>query len=199
MACRLVGAKPFKNQCWSIVNWTRRNKLKWNVNRNSFIFIQENPFENVVWEMAATLSRPQCIKLISICNDVLSYMQATRVEVDSVSIGFERGCYGEKCGNLYHTCVYLPPNNTMVFVGTNNREKSFFDQKLKQILIFVWHLSVHQANRTQSIESIYGDVIKWKHFPRHWTFVRGIHQSHVNPHHKGQWRGALMLFINAPG
>ena len=37
------------------------------------------------------------------------------------------------------------------------------------------------------------DVIKWKHFPRNWPFVRGIHQSPVNSPHKGQWRGALMF------
>ena len=39
------------------------------------------------------------------------------------------------------------------------------------------------------------DVIKWKHFPRYWPFVRGIHQSPVNSPHKGQWRGALMLTL----
>ena len=37
------------------------------------------------------------------------------------------------------------------------------------------------------------DVIKWKHFPRYWHFVRGIHRSPVNSAHKGQWRGALMF------
>ena len=37
------------------------------------------------------------------------------------------------------------------------------------------------------------DVIKWKHFPRNWPFVRGIHRSPVNSPHKGQWRGALMF------
>ena len=31
------------------------------------------------------------------------------------------------------------------------------------------------------------DVIKWKHFPRYWTFVRGIQRSPVNSPHKGQW------------
>ena len=36
------------------------------------------------------------------------------------------------------------------------------------------------------------DVIKWKHFPRCWLFVPGIHRSPVNSPHKGQWRGALM-------
>ena len=35
------------------------------------------------------------------------------------------------------------------------------------------------------------DVIKWKHFPRYWSFVRGIHRSSVNSPHKGQWRRAL--------
>ena len=33
------------------------------------------------------------------------------------------------------------------------------------------------------------DVIKWKHFPRYWPFVRGITL------HKGHWRGALMFSL----
>ena len=37
------------------------------------------------------------------------------------------------------------------------------------------------------------DVIKWKHFPRYWSFVRGIHRPPVNSPHKGQWRGALLF------
>ena len=53
----------YLNQCWNIVNWTPRKKLHWNDNRNSYIFIQENPLENVVWKMAAFLSRPQWVKL----------------------------------------------------------------------------------------------------------------------------------------
>ena len=39
------------------------------------------------------------------------------------------------------------------------------------------------------------DVIKWKHFPSYWPFVRGIHRSPVNSPHKGQWRGALMFSL----
>ena len=31
------------------------------------------------------------------------------------------------------------------------------------------------------------DVIKWKHFPRYWPFVKSPH--------KGQWRGALMFSL----
>ena len=39
------------------------------------------------------------------------------------------------------------------------------------------------------------DVIKWKHFPRYWPFVRGIYRSPVNSSHKGHWRGALMYSL----
>ena len=42
---------------------------------------------------------------------------------------------------------------------------------------------------------VHDDVIKWKHFPRYWPFVRGIHRSPVNFPHKGQWRGALMFTL----
>ena len=37
------------------------------------------------------------------------------------------------------------------------------------------------------------DVVKWKHIPRNWPFVRGIHRSPMNSPHRGQWRGALMF------
>ena len=40
MACRLVGVKPYLNQCRNIV------------------FIHENPFQSVVWKIAAILSQP---------------------------------------------------------------------------------------------------------------------------------------------
>ena len=60
MACHQAGAMPLK-QCWNIVNWTPGNRIQWNLNRNSYIFIQENALENVVWKMAAILSRPQCV------------------------------------------------------------------------------------------------------------------------------------------
>ena len=43
--------------------------------------------------------------------------------------------------------------------------------------------------------SDHDDVIKWKHFPRHWPFLRGIHRSPVNSPHKGQWSGAFMFSL----
>ena len=43
--------------------------------------------------------------------------------------------------------------------------------------------------------AVHDDVIKWKHFPRYWPFVRGIHRSTVNPPQKGQWCRALMFYL----
>ena len=52
----------YLNQCWNIVNWTFSNKLQWNFNQNSTIFIQDIVFKNVVCKMASILSRPQWVK-----------------------------------------------------------------------------------------------------------------------------------------
>ena len=38
-------------------------------------------------------------------------------------------------------------------------------------------------------------VIKWKHFPRYWPFMRGIHRSPRNSPYKGQWRGSFMFSL----
>ena len=47
----------------------------------------------------------------------------------------------------------------------------------------------------RSLPCCHDDVIKWKHFPRNWPFLRGIHRWPVNSPHKGQWRGALMFSL----
>ena len=42
---------------------------------------------------------------------------------------------------------------------------------------------------------LHDDVIKWKHFPRYWPFVRGIHRSPVTSPHNGKWRRALIFSL----
>ena len=56
-------------------------------------------------------------------------------------------------------------------------------------------MPVHKDPLSKKILSNHDDVIKWKHFPRNWPFVREIHRSPVNFLHKGQWRGALMFTL----
>ena len=52
----------YLNQGWNIVNWILRSKPQWNLNRNSYISIQENVFENVIWKVAAILWH-QCVNV----------------------------------------------------------------------------------------------------------------------------------------
>ena len=47
----------------------------------------------------------------------------------------------------------------------------------------------------RSVCSHHDDVIKWKHFPRYCSFLRGIQRSPVNSPHRGQWRGTLMYSL----
>ena len=70
-------------------------------------------------------------------------------------------------------------------------------------LPIVWTLVCTEHGSVTAVTSIaaaifrpyHDDVIKWKHFPRNWPFVREIHRSPVNFPHKGQWRGALMFSL----
>ena len=59
---------------------------------------------------------------------------------------------------------------------------------------------IPRGSRQLNFVQIYGfsshdDVIKRKHFPHYWPFVRGIHRWPVNSPHKGRWRGALMFSV----
>ena len=66
-------------------------------------------------------------------------------------------------------------------------------------VLYGWHncngFGIYDSVADMGANSRHDDVIKWKHFPRNWPFVRGIHRSPVNSPHKGQWRGALMFSL----
>ena len=57
------------------------------------------------------------------------------------------------------------------------------------------HSLIRNLRKKQNVQFYHDDVIKWKHFPHYWPFVRGIHRSPVNSPHKGQWCGALMFSL----
>ena len=57
-------------------------------------------------------------------------------------------------------------------------------------------VSSPNSDETTPVQMLtHDDVIKWKHFPRYWPFVWGIHRSTVNSPHRGQWRRALMFSL----
>ena len=80
---------------------------------------------------------------------------------------------------------------TDVTIGNGLVLKSLMRPSL--VLIYR-HLVPHQMVHLTLCQR-HDDVIKWKHFPRCWPFVRGIHPSPVNSPHKGQRRGALRFSL----
>ena len=50
-------------------------------------------------------------------------------------------------------------------------------------LIWLFEATAHSIEKMETSQS-HDDVIKWKHFPRNWPFVRGIHRSRWIPHTK---------------
>ena len=86
MACRLVGAKPLSEHMMDIVNWFLNNELQRNFNRNPYIFIQENAFENVVWKRRPFFIRAQCVKQELVWSMILS--EATRTGINVMSFCF---------------------------------------------------------------------------------------------------------------
>ena len=66
---------------------------------------------------------------------------------------------------------------------------------LTRVSDIVNKIGLSETNGSDMIVISHDDVIKWKHFPRYWPVVWGIHRSPVNSPHKGQWRGALMFSL----
>ena len=80
-----------------------------------------------------------------------------------------------------HSCALCGENLPTVGGYTSSRTSK------TEIVSILW--------RYQDAPQFHDHVIKWKHFPRYWPFVRGIHRSPANSPNKGQWRGALMFSL----
>ena len=61
MACHLIGAKPLSEPMPDYCQLDPWEHISMKINQNTAIFIEENAHENVVYEMASILSRPQCV------------------------------------------------------------------------------------------------------------------------------------------
>ena len=104
---------------------------------------------------------------------------------------------GQWRGALIFSSICAWPN-----CWANNREAGDLRRHRAHYDVHVMNINYteiqHSAylERERSDGKVYhDDVIKWKHFPRYWPFVLGIHRSLVNSSHKGQWRGALMFSL----
>ena len=97
-----------------------------------------------------------------------------------------------KIVKLYLCLQHMP---VLPFININHSffSHSYFSQWYD--LRHKWIAPIIARNYCISSRFVHDDVIKWKHFPLYWPFVRGIHRSPVNSSHKGQWRGTLMFSL----
>ena len=91
----------------------------------------------------------------------------------------------------------LEIRNTLRFNKMAQSLKTTQSNVLYRVLNFteVCWWNWHPATVVKGEEQAHHDVIKWKHFPRYWPFVRGIYRSPVNSPHKGQWRGCFDISL----
>ena len=91
------------------------------------------------------------------------------------------------CKNLTHRLAWL------IFQTSTMSNLSVHEYLEIQVWNYIYCVTMSIC--AQLATTVHDDVIKWKHFPRYWPFVRRIHRSPVNSPHKGQWRGALMFYL----
>ena len=89
---------------------------------------------------------------------------------------------------------YITTTQCSSLTYTKETEHSVFIYRESNYKFYQWHVTAAQRLAVSAgNKKRHDDVIKWKHFPRYWPFVWGIHRSPVNSPHKSQWRGVLML------
>ena len=94
-------------QCWNIVNWKLRNILQWNINRNVYIFIEENAFESVVRKMAATLSQSHCVNFLSKKGHICLFCWNAKIKITNT---------------FFKKFLYIPVNYNMILHTTQQEE-----------------------------------------------------------------------------
>ena len=159
----------YLNQCCNIDSWTLGNKFQWNHNRNSYIQIEENAFENVVCEnrgnfVRASMSKKQTWKAL-----FSKSQNAATIRKDK---HYKYIFMNSDCGILCNFAMVA--------------------------LYKIWCFNSLCCNENSShyfaLPKCHDDVIKWKHFPCYWPFVRGILRWPVNSPHKANDSG-LWCFL----
>ena len=127
--------------------------------------------------------------------------------------GFGDHCYdlGDKISWCYCTKLMIVENKYLYFLYTH-KLCLFLLMYLRMTdgwwmdkwTVGWWFDGCMGSERTGGDRN-HDDVIKWKHFPRYWPFVHGIHRSPVNSPQKqwrdrwiprkSQWRGALVYSL----
>ena len=170
-------------QCWNIINWTLSNKLQWNFNRNSCIFIQENSFENVVWNMATILSQPQCVNVLRLKQN------GNHIAEMHFQIGFPvwKLLYFDK--KILLKFILRGPNNSssalvQITAWCWSGSKPLFESVFAYCIdTYMCHLTLMRSkwDNTSPLKFLYGFSRNFHHILKNkllYVFRRDFHQIH---------------------
>ena len=172
-----------------------------------YIFIKEYAFETVVCEMAAILSRPQCVKKAHLIHVAWPRGRIMWCLLWVRSLIFASRQWTHCCPvDTWRKITLLLRRNDVVAsscvrwmnsISCNVGSRYIYLKRKKAPRTVTTRLQLHGDNSVSIVTFLihHDDVIKMKHFSRYWPFVLGTHRSPVNSPHKGQWRGAVNVFF----
>ena len=106
-------------------------------------------------------------------------------------------------GMKLHIFFNSEKESIFIEVEKNNLEPLPIQPHPNFQILLAWSLWImfifpfRDTTETTTLRSglFHDDVIKWKHFPCYWPFMRGIHRSQMNSPHKGQGRGVFVFSL----
>ena len=154
---------------WEIHRWPVNSPHKGPVTRKM------SPFDDVIMK-PFTINSVLIHRILSFLERFCSHL----FKIKNGSIFNSSHQSNHSHNKVISTNMFLPSKR-------NRMTPKWAVHRRREVLIWDIHL--------KHISILHDDVITWKHFPRYWPFVRGIHRPPVNSPNKGQWRGALMFSL----
>ena len=109
MACRLADASHYLNQFWNITKETNLSeKLSFKIKRDSYIYLQENAFENI-----AVLSQSQSVKRMLLLRSWPHSRILARYSLE----WRHKGRAGGMCSESYTHCPHRSPELRSTFLS----------------------------------------------------------------------------------
>ena len=119
MTCRMFGTyMQYVNQCWCIANWTLSDNIQWKSNQNTKLLIHESALVNVVWEMAAILSRVRWVT-----RSILHIVSEAELPWSSMSTSLKKDpwkCMRERVNSSKHIDADAYTSVSCVITGSRN-------------------------------------------------------------------------------
>ena len=109
-------------------------QIQWNLNRNSYIFIEERTYENVVWKMAAILFWPQYVK----SKHVSFWVSIT--PADSLAVSTLLPGHPEAQWSPFPCPVYIQDQhyNEERSINTLSLRQNRYDLQMVFLISFLW-------------------------------------------------------------